>query len=31
MESQIKRPEDNVLNSININNNNANVINNCFN
>ncbi len=31
MESQIKRPEDNVLNSININNNNANAINNCFN
>ena len=31
MESQIKRPEDNILNAININNNNANAINNCFN
>ena len=31
MESQIKRPEDNILNAININNNNVNTINNCFN
>ncbi len=30
MESQIKKPEDNVLNSININNNNANTNNNSF-